>query len=60
MILMLLPGAESLPLEAPLAHYRAFGWPRLGLIAAPEALEALRRRAEQLMLGEVVPTFGRG
>jgi phytanoyl-CoA hydroxylase len=51
---MLLPGAESLPLDAPLAHYRAFGWARLGPIAAPEALEALRRRAEQLMLGEVV------
>lgn len=51
---MLLPGAEALPLEAPLAHYRAFGWARLGPIASPAALEALRRRAEQLMLGEVV------
>jgi len=52
---MLLPGSETLPLEASLAHYRASGWARLGPIAAPEALEALRRRAEQLMLGEVVP-----
>ena len=51
---MLLPGAESLPLEAALEHYRAFGWARLGTMAAPEALVALRRRAEQLMLGEVV------
>ncbi|HEX7488469.1 MAG TPA: hypothetical protein VF341_06160 [Anaeromyxobacteraceae bacterium] len=42
------------PLEAPLAHFRAFGWARLGPIAAPAALEALRRRAEELMLGEVV------
>jgi len=52
--MMLLPGTETLSLEAPLAHYRAFGWARLGPIAAPEALEALRTRAEQLMLGEVV------
>lgn len=51
---MLLPGADLLPLDEPLAHYRAFGWARLGPVAAPEALEALRRRAEQLMLGEVV------
>jgi phytanoyl-CoA hydroxylase len=51
---MLLPGAETVPLEATLAHYRAFGWARLGPIAAPEALEGLRSRAEQLMLGEVV------
>ena len=45
---------ETLPLDAALAHYRACGWARLGPIATPEALEALRRRAEQLMLGEVV------
>jgi len=51
---MLLRGMATLPLEATLAHYRTFGWARLGRIAAPEALEALRRRAEQLMLGEVV------
>jgi len=51
---MLLPAAETLPLEAPLEHYRTFGWARLGPIAAPEALQALRRRADQLMLGEVV------
>ncbi|HYS81780.1 MAG TPA: phytanoyl-CoA dioxygenase family protein [Anaeromyxobacteraceae bacterium] len=51
---MLLPSVETLPLEAPLAHFRAFGWARLGPIAAPAALEALRTRAEQLMLGEVV------
>ena len=51
---MLLPGAEALPLEEPLAHYRTHGWARLGPVAGPEALEALRRRADQLMLGEVV------
>lgn len=51
---MLLPGAEALPLDDALAHYRRFGWARLGPVAAPEALESLRRRADQLMLGEVV------
>ncbi len=51
---MLLPGAADLSLDEPLAHYRAFGWARLGPMAAPEALEALRRRADALMLGEVV------
>ena len=51
---MLLPGAEALDLSDPLAHYRAHGWAPLGRVAAPEALEALRRRADQLMLGEVV------
>jgi phytanoyl-CoA hydroxylase len=51
---MLLPGADALALEAPLAHYREHGWARLGPIASPAALDALRRRAEQLMLGEVV------
>jgi phytanoyl-CoA hydroxylase len=51
---LLLPGAEALPLAEALAHYRAFGWARLGPVAAPAALAALRRRAEQLMLGEVV------
>jgi phytanoyl-CoA hydroxylase len=51
---MLLRGAETLSLEAPLAHYRAFGWARLGPIAAPEAVAALRTRAEELMLGGVV------
>jgi hypothetical protein len=30
---MLLPGTDTLLLEVPLAHYRAFGWARLGPIA---------------------------
>ncbi len=49
-----LPCADTLSLEAPLAHYRAFGWARLGVIATPDALAALRERTEALMLGEVV------
>src|SRR5512135_861231 len=51
---LLLPGAETLPLGAALAHYRRWGWARLGAVVSPEALEALRRRAEQVMLGAIV------
>jgi len=51
---MLRPEAESLPLEEVLEHYRVHGWARLGPVLAPEALLALQRRAEALMLGEVV------
>jgi hypothetical protein len=51
---MLLPAAETLSLDEPLAQYRACGWARLGPILSPAALAALRLRAEQLMQGEVV------
>jgi hypothetical protein len=51
---MLEPDAETMSLEAPIAHYRAHGWARLGRIVTPAALSELRARAEQLMRGEVV------
>ena len=51
---MLLPGAADLPLEGVLAHYREHGWARLGPVIAPQALEQLRVRAEEIMLGKVV------
>ena len=51
---MLLEGAETIPLDSPLAHYRACGWARLGRIVSPAALTSLRLRSEQLMRGEVV------
>lgn len=51
---MLLPHTETLSLDETFAQYRALGWARLGAIASPAALTALRARAEQLMLGEVV------
>lgn len=51
---MLLPSAASLDLGAPLAHYREHGWARLGPTIAEDALLALRERARQIMLGEVV------
>jgi hypothetical protein len=36
------------------AHYREHGWARLGRIADEETLEALRERADAIMMGEVV------
>jgi hypothetical protein len=51
---MLLPAAAALALEEPLRHYREHGWARLGPVMTASALEALRRRAEAIMLGEVV------
>jgi hypothetical protein len=50
----LLPGAEALPLAAALEHYEAHGWARLGPVVGEAALAALRARAHQIMLGEVV------
>jgi len=50
---MLLPGAATLDLAAALAHYDAHGWARLGRVATDEALEALRARADDVMLGRV-------
>ena len=51
---MLLAGAETMPLEAALAHYAAHGWARLGPVVDEACLSALRDRADQIMLGEVV------
>jgi phytanoyl-CoA hydroxylase len=50
---VLLPGVEELPLSEPLARFRRDGFARLGQVLAPEALAALRRRADAIMLGEV-------
>ena len=53
---MLLPGAEALAVEAPdgpLALLRRDGFARLGRVVSPEGLAALRRRADQIMLGEI-------
>ena len=41
-------------LPAILAHYRAHGWARLGVVADEATLEALRARADDIMLGRVV------
>jgi ectoine hydroxylase-related dioxygenase (phytanoyl-CoA dioxygenase family) len=40
-------------LDEALAHYREHGFARLGVVADEPRLEALRRRAEEIMLGAV-------
>lgn len=40
-------------LDDAVAHYRAHGWARLGRLADDATLEALRARADAIMLGEV-------
>ena len=41
-------------LDAALADYDAYGWARLGTMIDESTLAALRERADQIMLGEVV------
>src|SRR5882762_5634278 len=50
---MLLPAAADLPLDQPLRRFREHSWARLGPVMSEQALAALRRRADQIMLGEV-------
>jgi phytanoyl-CoA hydroxylase len=53
---LLVDGAERLDIEPALAHFREHGWARVGRVADDEILAALRRRADELMLGErVIP-----
>lgn len=40
-------------IEAAVAHYREHGWARLGKIADDATIDALRRRADAIMMGEV-------
>ena len=50
---MLAVDVETFDLAGPLAHYAEHGYARLGRLLAPEGLEALRERADDLMLGRV-------
>lgn len=50
---MLLPGVETLDLSAPLADFAEQGYARVGLALSESALEALRARADDLMLGRL-------
>ena len=50
---LLVPGVLGTDLEEPLAHFAEHGWARLGRVATDEALEAMRARADDLMLGRV-------
>jgi hypothetical protein len=51
---VLIPGAEQLDLERPLAELERDGVARLGRVLGADGLAALRARAEALMLGQVV------
>jgi phytanoyl-CoA hydroxylase len=50
---MLVPGADRTDLTLALAHYAEHGWARIGRVADEGALEALRQRADDIMLGKV-------
>ncbi len=50
---MLLPGAESIDIDAAVAHLRTFGYARVGRVASDAVLEQLRARADDVMLGRV-------
>jgi ectoine hydroxylase-related dioxygenase (phytanoyl-CoA dioxygenase family) len=51
---LLRAGAAALDVAPAVEHFREHGWARLGRVVSDEALEALRARAEEIMLGRVV------
>jgi phytanoyl-CoA hydroxylase len=51
---VLLPKAAQVDVPAAVAHWRALGWARLGVVASPEALDAMRTRVDDIMMGCVV------
>ncbi len=53
---VLLPGASSQSIDAPLARFADQGYARLGRVVAEDTLAALRARADAIMLGEVTHT----
>jgi ectoine hydroxylase-related dioxygenase (phytanoyl-CoA dioxygenase family) len=55
---MLLPHAEAIDLEPVLSHFREHGYARVGSVVSPDYLARLRKRADELMLGErVIPNL---
>lgn len=50
---MLLIDPAAPDLDEPLAHFREHGWARLGKVADPSILEAMRTRADAICLGEI-------
>ena len=50
----LLPGAASLDLTGPLAHFAEHGYARLGRVLSDVGAEELGARVDQLMMGEIV------
>lgn len=51
---LLRPEAAEVDVAAALEHYREHGWARIGRVLTEEGAEALARRVNELMLGEVV------
>lgn len=51
---MLTVDASTFDFEPALAHFAEHGWARLGKLLDDEAAEALRARADEIMLGRVV------
>ncbi len=51
---MLSPSTAEIDVTAAIAHFRAVGWARLGVVASPQTLDALRARADDIMMGRVV------
>jgi phytanoyl-CoA hydroxylase len=51
---MLSPEAAHVDVPAAVAHFRAHGWVRLGAVASAETLDAMRARADEIMMGRVV------
>jgi len=49
----LLPEASALDIDGPVARYRREGFARLGPVLGEDVLAPLRRRCDQIMLGEV-------
>jgi hypothetical protein len=49
----LLPDAAALDIDGPVARYRREGFARLGPVLGEDVLAPLRRRCDQIMLGEV-------
>ena len=52
-MIVLTPEAESLDLADVLQHFHEHGYARLGVCANAEALQALAKRTNEIMLGEV-------
>jgi len=50
---LLTPGAAELDLQGPLGSFAEQGYARLGRVLADDAMEALRARADAIMLGQV-------
>ena len=53
----LAPDADSIDVAGAIAHFREHGWARLGTVASAAALERLRARASDIMLGPGHPRW---